>query len=128
MNLCRFSVTSLLTTSGHPFLFIGLDNTGRITSWDKVDNVSKGDSAKSPYVTCKTFPVRQDSSHQTVNRNVLRVTYILLDVLCTERRLLTLDEVHCFTLKFCGRLHNLDNRDMKSASGGESAHESSLAL
>ena len=56
MNLCRFSVTSLLTTSGHPFLFIGLLNTGRITSWDKADSVSNGDSAKSPYVTCKEYP------------------------------------------------------------------------
>ena len=55
MNLCRFSVTSLLTTSGHPFLFIGLLNTGRMTSWDKADNVSNGDSAKSPYVTCKEY-------------------------------------------------------------------------
>ena len=56
MNLCRFSVTSLLTTSGHPFLFIGLLKTGRITSWDKADSVSNGDSAKSPYVTCKEYP------------------------------------------------------------------------
>lgn len=128
MNLCRFSVTSLLTTSGHPFLFMGLDNTGRITSWDKVDNVSKGDSAKSPYVTCKTFPIETGQLTSNSQWQCCQVTYVLLDVLCAERRLLVLDKVDCFTLELCRRLHNLDSRDMKSASGGKSAYQNSAAL
>ena len=48
MNLCRFSTTSLVITSGHPTWFAGLVIIGRNTSFAKTERCSSGTSPKSP--------------------------------------------------------------------------------
>ena len=51
MNLCMFSITSFVMTSGHPCWFRGLVITGRKTSCATVERCSKGASPKSPKMT-----------------------------------------------------------------------------
>ena len=51
MNLCRFSTTSLVITSGHPTWFAGLVSIGRNTSFASTERCSSGTSPKSPYIT-----------------------------------------------------------------------------
>ena len=48
MNLCRFSTTSLVITSGHPTWFAGLVSIGKNTSFANTERCSRGTSPKSP--------------------------------------------------------------------------------
>ena len=54
MNLCRFSTTSLVITSGHPTWFAGLVSIGRNTSFASAERCSRGASPKSPCITVRS--------------------------------------------------------------------------
>jgi hypothetical protein len=51
--LCRFSVTSLATTSGQPCWFTGDVSMGTNTSCEMAASVSRGFSPISPWMVCR---------------------------------------------------------------------------
>ena len=60
--------------------------------------------------------MRQEILQQTAQKQCSKVTDILFDVLCIERRLLSLDKVHRFALELCGRFDSLNSQEVVSAS------------